>query len=136
MTARFRLPFLNADNRAFWTGGADGRLMIHRCRACSHYTHPPMPICEACASRVIGPSAVSGKAVLHSFTINHQPWFPGNAVPFAFAVVELVEQHKLFVFTNIVDAPMDDIAIGMPLSVRFEQHEDVWLPCFAPDRGA
>jgi uncharacterized OB-fold protein len=136
MTARLRLPVITADNRAFWTGGEDGRLMIHQCHRCRRYTHPPMPICEECGSRDIAPVAVSGRAVLHSFTVNYQPWFPGNEVPFVFAVAELIEQPKLFIFTNIVGVPVDAVTIGMTLRVRFEQHEDVWLPCFTPDDAA
>lgn len=136
MTKRIRLPFLGYDNQAFWTGGQNGRLLIHRCGECDHYIHPPMPICELCRSRDVAPQAVSGRGVLHSFTINYQSWFPGNEVPFIFAAVELVEQERLFLFSNVVGISMDEVVIGMPLYVLFEHHEDVWLPVFAPERVA
>ncbi len=132
MVARYRLPILSHDNRTFWTGGEQGALMIHHCDECGRYTHPPMPACEACSSRSVAARQVSGRGVLHSFTINYQPWFPENEVPFAFGVVELEEQTRLFVFTNIVGIDCSDIEIGLPVEVCFERCEDVWLPLFKP----
>ncbi len=34
--------------------------------------------------------------------------------------------------TNIVGCDPDDVHIGQEVSVRFEQHDDVWLPLFEP----
>jgi uncharacterized OB-fold protein len=104
--------------------------MIWRCSACGHYTHPPLPVCERCYSRSAAPTRVSGNGTLYTFTVNHQSWFPGNETPFVFAAVELDEQPGLFVLTNIVGTPADQLAIGMRVRVLFEHHEDVWLPLF------
>ena len=35
------LPALTPRNRAFWTGGASGRLLIQRCADCDRWVHPP-----------------------------------------------------------------------------------------------
>ena len=69
-----------------------------------------------------------------AYTVNHEAWLPGLDVPFVFAAVELVEQPELYVFTNIL-APPDAVRRGMPVSVTFEQHDDVWLPLFVPDEA-
>ena len=124
------LPGLDRDNRAYWTGGAQGRLMIARCGACRRYVHPPMPRCAACGGRNVLPEAVSGRGRVASFTINHQAWLPGLAVPFVFAAVELEEQSGLYVFTNIVETAPESVDIGSPVEVVFEAHEDVHLPMF------
>jgi uncharacterized OB-fold protein len=55
-------------------------------------------------------------------------------VPYVFAAVELEEQPQLYVFTNIVNSPVEDVGIGMPVEVVFEPHEDVHLPMFQPRR--
>ena len=34
--------------------------------------------------------------------------------------------------SNVVDCAVGAVQIGMPVQVKFEQHEDVWLPLFAP----
>jgi hypothetical protein len=104
---------------------------ILRCRDCRRYLHPPLPRCPACGGGV-APEPVSGRARVASFTVNHQPWRPGLAVPYVFAAVELVEQAELYVLTNIVGCPPDAVTIGMPVAVRFERQDDVYLPLFAP----
>lgn len=129
------LPEVTDDNRHFWTGGADGRLQFLHCPDCDYYLHPPGPVCPLCYQRSLVVKAVSGRAVVATFSINHQPWMPGLEVPYAVAIVELPEQKGLRLTTNIVNCELDAIHIGMPVQVLFEQHEDVWLPLFEPVRS-
>ncbi len=126
------LPDLTPETAPFWTGGAKGQLMIARCGACRHWIHPPMPVCSLCLSRNIAAEPVSGGATVHSFTINHQKFLPGMAVPFAIAIVELPEQAALRLTTNIVDCPLEAVHIGMAVTVRFLRQDDIYLPLFAP----
>ena len=129
---RAPLPVLNAENRPFWTGGAEGVLRIMRCAACMRFHHPPTALCPYCHADAIVPGAVSGRAVIASFTINHQRWLPDMRVPFAIGLVELVEQRDIRLTTRLVNQPLDAIRIGQPVHVLFERHEDVWLPLFEP----
>ena len=129
---RRRLPSLERDTAFFWKAGAEGRLLISRCERCGRYQHPPLPRCPACGSERVSPSAVSGRARVASFTINTQRWVPDLKVPFVFAAVELVEQAELYVFTNIVGCAASAVRIGMPVTVTFERHDDVFLPLFRP----
>src|SRR3546814_1848941 len=94
--------------------------MIMRCRACSHYIHPPVRFCPACESRDTVPVAVSGRATIHSFTVNHKAWLPGLAVPYVLALVELSEQAGLYLPTNIIGCDPETVRIGM--EVRSEEH--------------
>jgi uncharacterized OB-fold protein len=75
---------------------------------------------------------VSGRATVASFTVNHQVWEPGLDVPYVLALVELEEQPDVRLVTNIVQCSPDDVWIGMPVRVLFEQCEDVWVPLFGP----
>ena len=129
MTSR-KLPALNPDNSAFWQGGRHGELLIHHCAPCERFFHPPAPVCPHCASFDVTPRPVSGKGRVLSFTINHQQWIPGLAVPYVIAIVELAEQKGLQFVSNIVGCAPDDVAIDMPVSVTFLQVDDVWLPLF------
>lgn len=127
-----KLPKLEPETAFFWTSGADAVLRIQHCADCGTYQHPPFPLCTNCHSEAVSPRSVSGKGRLVSYTINHEAWVPGLAVPFVFGAVELTEQAQLYVFTNIL-APIEEVRVGMPLTVEFEQHEDVWLPMFRKD---
>ena len=127
-----KLPRLEPETEFFWTSGADGKLRIQRCGDCGTWQQPPLPRCAACGSEAVAPQVTSGKGRVASYTINHEAWVPGLEVPFVYAVVELAEQAELYLFTNIL-APVDAVRRGMPVTVEFEQHDDVWLPMFRPD---
>jgi uncharacterized protein len=126
------LPVLENQTRYFWTGGAQGRLLIARCDRCHLYQHPPLQRCPTCGGEAFTPSPVSGRGRVKTFTVNHEAWIPGLAVPFVFAAVELAEQAELYVFSNIL-GPVDQVHVGMPVSVCFEQHGEIHLPLFRPD---
>ena len=126
------LPRVTDTNEFFWTSGEDGTLRFSRCQACGYWIHPTGPICPECHSWDVAPEAVSGEAVVHTFTINHQAWIPGFDPPYVVAIVELPEQEGLRLTTNLVDIAPEDVRIDMPVKVTFEQWEEVFLPLFTP----
>ena len=123
------LPLIDSENEFFWTSGAEGVLRFVCCEDCSYYIHPPVPECPRCASRRVSPRAVSGVGEVHSYTVNHQAW-DGDPSPYVIALVALAEQDGLRLTTNLVDVDIDEVRIGMPVQVQFEQHGDVWFPLF------
>lgn len=129
------LPRVDDANRAYWTGGEHGELRILRCDACATWVHPPAPICPSCRGRALTPTATSGRATLHTYTVNHQPWYPGLDPPYVVGIVGLPEQAGLRVTAGIVGVEPGAVSIGMPLRVTFERYDDVWLPFFEPDSG-
>lgn len=135
MTSKRPLPYITTLNEAFWTGGAAGELRIYRCRDCRTYVHPPAGFCPRCEGRAVAPEAVSGRATVASFTVNYQRWEPELDVPYVMALVEIAEQPDVRLVTNIVGCDPDAVAIGMPVRVLFEQHDDVWIPLFEPDQA-
>lgn len=126
------LPLVTDENEFFWTSGADGRLRFQECQGCQSLIHPPAPVCRYCRSREIGVRAVSGKAVLSGFTVNHRFSLPGMPAPYVIAQVAIVEDPRVRLTTNIVDSDPDQLEIGQAVEVVFEQIEDVWLPLFRP----
>lgn len=135
MTQPFRvLPEVTPENEHFWTGGEHGELRILRCQeaGCRTWIHPPSPICPTCLGREVLPEATSGEAEVHTFTVNHQPWYPNLDPPYLVAIVELPEQEGLRLTTNLVGMAVDEAHIGQAVRVTFEQYDDVWLPFFEP----
>lgn len=130
MAAQRALPRLDSDNRAFWTGGAEGELRIHHCRDCDGWIHPPQPVCRHCLSENVAPEAVPGTGVVDTYTVNHQAWGPGMEVPFVIARVALDGAPGVILTTNIINTPVDEVEFGDRVRVVFEQHEDVWIPLF------
>ena len=132
VTSVLPTPLLNDDNRAFWTGGRDGKLQIARCGDCDYYIHPPTPRCPRCLSERVEPQPVSGRGTVYTFTVNRRVWAPGLDVPYVIAIVALDEQADLRLMTNIVDVSVDDVEIGMPVQVQFREQGDAYVPVFRP----
>lgn len=136
----FRLaPSPSSESVAFWTGGQRGELLIYRCQNCKHYFHPPGPACFRCRATDVEPEPVSGLATVAAYTINRQPWIPGLEPPYIVAMVELDDEPDVRLITNVVGVSLDDIRVGLPVEVFFEDwpaagEEDtrVWLPLFRP----
>ena len=124
------LPRLTDANEHFWTSGQDGVLRFTRCQSCGYWLHPSGPICPTCHSKDLAPEAVSGEAVVHTYTVNHQAWIPGVEVPYVVAIVELEEQSDLRLMTDLPRTPIEDVRIGLPVKVFFEEIGKIWLPQF------
>ena len=126
------LPLVTQDNEFFWTSGADGTLRLQECKACAALIHPPAPVCRYCRSRDVGVRAVSGRATLAGFTVNHRFSLPGLPAPYVIAQVAIAEDPRVRLTTNIVECDPDRLELGQQVEVVFEQLEDVWLPLFRP----
>jgi len=72
---------------------------------------------------------VSGKGRVYSWTIVTRPVHPAFEVPYAVVIVELDERVRLV--SNIVDCKPEDVYIGMPVEVTFEDVTgEITLPKF------
>ena len=126
------LPELTPANEWFWTSGEDGVLRIQQCADCGELVHPPVPICPYCRSRSAKPEPVSGRGTVVGFTVNSHRWLPDFDPPYVVANVALAEDSRVHLTTNVVGCDPADVRIGQEVAVRFEQHDDVWLPLFQP----
>jgi uncharacterized protein len=125
------LPATTALTRPFWDAAARGGLLLPRCNACGLHFFRPEVACTHCFSVDWRWVEASGRGTLYSYTVVHRAPAPGFVVPFVLAVVELDEGPAIF--SNLVGCAANDIHIGMPLRVRFEQvSRDVHLPRFEP----
>ena len=123
-------PRLDSDNRFFWTGGADGKLRFLRCQDCQTFIHPPLPVCRSCLSENVVPEAVPGTGVVDTFTVNHQAWYPGLEVPFVIARVAIDGAPGVYLTTNIINCPVDEVDVGDRVQVAFQQEGEIFLPLF------
>lgn len=124
------LPRLDRDNRAFWTSGEHGLLMLHRCRDCRAFVHPPRPVCRGCLSENVAPEQVAGTGTVDTFTVNYQKWHPKMEVPFVIARIVLDGVEGVFLTSNIVNCDAESVDVGDRVSVCFERHDDVYVPVF------
>jgi acetyl-CoA acetyltransferase/uncharacterized OB-fold protein len=127
------LPALEMRTETFWRACRAGRLEFVHCVDCDYLIHPARPICPLCRGRHLDLRQVSGRGRVHSFTVNHKAWYPGQDVPYAIVLIELDEQRDLRLMSNLVNCAIADIRIGMPVQVVFEiLNDDIALPLFEP----
>jgi uncharacterized OB-fold protein len=124
-------PPISDVSRSFWTGGAEGRLLILQCQLCQRWVHPPIGLCPSCRGELV-PHPVSGRGSVFTFTVNRHAFNPAVPVPYVIAIVELEEQPGLRFTTDLVDCDVDQVYIGMPVEVLFEPTGEAWVPLFHP----
>lgn len=126
------LPDVDDDTAAFWQGGVDGSLRIHRCSDCATWFHPPAPVCPDCLSRAVAPTKSSGTATVQGYSVNVQPWAPDMEVPYVVAVVSIDDAPGVQLTTRLIGVAPEAVSVGMAVEVCFEKVEDIYLPLFRP----
>jgi uncharacterized OB-fold protein len=125
------IPEVSPALAPYFAAARAGRLVVQRCTGCGALRFPPRELCSACLATEAAWQEVSGRGEIFSYYVMHQIYHPGFAaeVPYAVVVVKLEEGPKLT--SNVVDCPLDEIAIGMPVEVVFEElSPEVTLPKF------
>ena len=114
-------PAITRDTEFFWEGLKEHRLLIRRCARCAHLHQPPGPMCPKCHSLEWTAAQMSGRGVVHSYVIVHQPQLPGFTYPLPVVLVELEEGVRLL--GNLRAVAPAAVCIGMPVQVEFVEVE-------------
>ncbi len=127
------LPVPDLDSEPYWKAAREHKLMLPRCRDCGHIEFPPRHYCRNCKSLNLQWTEMSGRGTVYTFSIMRDTLVRGLDPPYVVARVELDEQPGLQLVSNIVGIPVDQVRIGMPVEVTFEDvTDDISLPQFKP----
>lgn len=127
------LPKPYTDTAPYWEAARQQQLLIQKCLDCGLYQFYPRGVCKSCLSSSLSWFQAAGRGTIYSFTVNYRAPHPGfvDDLPFVTAIVELQEGVRMM--TNIVQCNPEQVTIGMPVRVVFEQvTEAVTLPKFRP----
>src|SRR4051812_29013581 len=129
------VPKADALTEPYWEGARGRKLLFQRCRRCHHTWHPPTPICPNCRAKDYEWAASKGRGLVYSFTVVEHAAHVAVAdrTPYLVALVTLEEGPR--VVSNILNCPMEQVTVGMPVTVTFQEiMPDVVLPQFEPLR--
>jgi len=115
----------------YWSAARDGRLVLQYCTACGRFTHFPADACAGCGDTAhLGWREVGGRGRVYTFSVVHRSAVPGFEVPYVIAWIDLSEGPR--VFGGVVGCSPDDVSIGMPVQVVFEDRAGFGpVPTFA-----
>jgi uncharacterized OB-fold protein len=129
------LPVVTEENRPFWEGCQQGKLLLQFCEQCQRYQFYPRLYCMQCGAENPRWVEASGRGVIYSYTIirqNRSPEFV-NDTPYNVAIVQLEEGPRML--SDIVDVGPSDLRVDLPVSVVFDRVSDtISLPRFRPRR--
>ena len=129
------LPSLKElDTQPFWGATKDKALRYQKCDTCGTVVWHPRAHCTGCTSGTLNWHTASGNGTLYSYSVVRQSYHPffRTLVPYAIAWVDLDEGPR--VLTNIVgvEDPTTDLACGQPVTITWEEHEELNIPLFTP----
>jgi len=87
-------PVTDADNRFFWEGVREGRLLLQRCASCGAVRNPPGPMCPHCQSTSWEAVEASGRGTIYSWVVSQHPTEP-DAEPRTVVLIDLDEGVRL-----------------------------------------
>ena len=140
LVERFPWVAIDHDTKHLFRAWLDKRFVITRCQDCQRFHHPPKPICPECWSSNLKLTEVSGRGTAHLVMLLRQgapaPDVDYSKGPHPVVTVELEEQEGLRFTSTVVDCPLEDIRIGLPVELSWIERFGSPFPVFRPRSDA
>jgi uncharacterized protein len=125
------LPTPDPVTQPFWDSLKAHAIKLQHCAACDKFVYYPRAVCPSCLSTELVWMEVSGRGIIHAFTIPHRHPNPEFRVPYVVVLVELQEGVRML--SNLVDVePIpEQVPIGAPVEIVYDDVNDaITLPRF------
>lgn len=127
------VPQPTPETRPFWEGCKAHRLLLQCCDDCGHLQLYPRSLCANCHRDHLSWKESGGTGTVYSYSVVRRA--PTKAfkadVPYVVAVIELAEGVR--VMANVTGCPVENVVIGLPVKVVFDDVTDeISLPKFTP----
>jgi uncharacterized OB-fold protein len=114
------LPRVTALNQPFWEATRQHELRLQRCVGCARFRYPPSPVCPECLSEENEWARVSGRGTVTTWVVFHRKYFESFAPDLPYHVVQVQLEEGPRLTANLVDVPNDELRVGMPVDVVFD----------------
>ena len=110
----------------FWEGTRAHELRVQRCSTCNIHQWGPEWMCHACNSLDLDWVTVDPVGRIYSWQRPHHPVHRAlsDRGPYIIVLVELPHADDIRMVGNLLGDPLQEIEIGAPVSVVFEDHDD------------
>lgn len=131
---RFPYAKIDHDSKHLYRAWIDKQLLINKCDDCGKFHHPPKPICPSCWSSALTPTEVSGCGTVHlAMFLRQGPAAPDvdyTISPHPVTTIELEEQEGLRFTSTVINCPLEDIQIGIPVELTWIERFGAPFPVF------
>lgn len=125
-----RVEAMEDVDATFWSGCADGTLLLQECADCGTWQFYPRHLCSACWSTSLVWRAASGSARLETFSVVSRGAAEFHDVtPYAVVIVRLDEGPTLM--SSMFGVAEQHLRVGMPVTVAFARRHGRTLPVFS-----
>ncbi|MFT7598378.1 MAG: putative OB-fold protein [Acidimicrobiales bacterium] len=119
------VPARDGLDAPYWEAAQNHELWVQKCDDCGKHQWGPEWMCHHCRSFDVGWAKVDPSGVIYSWERPHHPVHPALAEqgPYLVVLVELPHVDGLRMIGNLLGDPLQEVVIGAPVSVVFEDHE-------------
>lgn len=129
------LPVPDPVTRPFWESVRAHAMRLQRCGGCARFIFYPRVVCPGCLGSDLVWTPVSGRGVVHAFTIPHRHPHPGFGAraPYVVALIELEEGARMLSTLVGVEPTPAAVRVGLPVEVVYDDvTAETTLPRFRP----
>jgi uncharacterized OB-fold protein len=119
----------------YWSGAAQGRLVIQRCDGCGALRHYPRLMCSICHSFDWSPYEASRAGTVHSWTVSHHLFDPSVTTDNPYTLVTVDMQDGVRVLGRLSDAVQPEAGLAVELVFGSDAHGRP-APTFEPRPSA
>lgn len=114
------VPVPDEWSEPYWTGLAEGHIVVQTCAACERPRFPRTPACPYCGAPGGDDLVIAGTGTVYSFVRVHRALTPASAplVPYVIATVDLDAGVRMFGRV----APVERCEIGVRVEPEFVSH--------------
>lgn len=127
-----QVPVPDKLSKPFWDACNERRLMVQYCPGCTArrggiraLQYPPAKECTICGSENLEWREVKGRGRISGYVVIHDSrmrvWWPEQ--PYNVAIIQLDEDPAINFFSNLPGVPVDEVPVGAPVEVMFEEVE-------------
>ena len=133
MLARFPGVRIDHDNKAYYRGLLEHRLLVNRCSDCQTWHHPSRASCPKCWSWNVVPTEIGGRGTVYFFSFrNGTPAHKARATDEPYPIVNVDLPEGVRFTTTLVDCPKADLKIGMAVELTWIEEDGMPFPAFRP----
>ena len=117
------IPVADEISKPFWDAVNERRLVLQNCTVCNRLQYPPERACRECGSADhLEWREVQGRGHIFEYLVTYDSRIRQKQVdqPYNLVLITLDEDPNINFLSNLPGTPVDEVPVGAPVEVVFE----------------